>query len=169
MKWVTSIVLGFAALALQATLMPHLSIAGIRPDLPLVAVVLLGSARGGTTGTLAGFAIGLAQDLTNPGFLGLNALTKSLLGWGAGSLRSQFNAGSLPVHAVVLFVAVLAHDAVYWTIFTRLQLSDLLAGMLTRSLPTALYTALAGMWILAALGSRLGRGAHIGRPSFARR
>jgi rod shape-determining protein MreD len=169
MSFVVGLVLGFAALALQATLVQHLSIAGIRPDLPLVVVVLFGATRGGVVGTLAGFAIGLAQDLTNPAFLGLNALTKSLVGWGAGTMRSHLNAGSLPLHAGVLFVAVLAHDLVYWTIFTRLALSDLLIGMLTRSLPTAAYTAVIGMWIFAALGSRLGRGTQLGRPSYARR
>jgi rod shape-determining protein MreD len=169
MAWVFGMLLGFAALALQATLVQHLAIAGIRPDLPLIVVVLFGMTRGPVVGTLAGFAIGLAQDLTNPAFLGLNALTKSLLGFGAGTLRSQLNANSLPLHAVVLFVAVLAHDFVYWTLFTRLALSELFGAMLFRSLPTAVYTAAVGMWLLGALGSRLGRGAHLGRPSFARR
>jgi len=169
MQFVIAVLIAFVALALQATLVQHLSIAGIRPDLPLVVVVLLGAARGGVPGTVAGFAIGLAQDLTNPAFLGLNALTKSLVGWAAGSLRGQLNTGSLPLHAATLFAAVMAHDLVYWTLFTRLALADLFASLATRSLPTAVYTAAVGMWILAALGSRLGRGAQLGRPSFARR
>lgn len=162
-------ILGFTALALQATVVRHISIFGIRPDLPLIVVVLLGVTRGGTTGTIAGFAIGLAQDLTNPAFLGLNALTKSLLGFGGGSMRSHLNTGSLPLHAAMLFAAVLAHDLVYWTIFTRLALTDLFIALVTRSLPTAVYTAVVGMWIVAVLGPRLGRGTALGRPSYSRR
>ena len=169
MTFVIACVLGFAALALQATVVRHLSIAGIRPDLPLIIVVLLGVTRGGATGTIAGFAIGLAQDLTNPAFLGLNAMTKSLLGCSAGAMRGHLNTGSLPMQAAMLFAAVMAHDLVYWTLFTRLALSDMFTGLVTRSLPTAVYTALVGMWIVAALGSRLGRGAQLGRPSYARR
>ncbi len=170
MAVLVSILVGFLALGMQATFVPHWSIAGIRPDLPLVAVVLLAYARGATAGTLAGFLIGLAQDLTNPTLLGLNALVKSLLGHAAGTLRVQLDATSLPMRAGVLFAAVLAHDLVYLTISTRGALSELLLGLLTRSLPTAVYTALVGMWTFAALGWIAGRGGYRrGRSALARR
>jgi len=170
MAWLVPILVGFLALGLQATLVPHWSIVGIRPDLPLVAVVLLAYARGATAGTLAGFCIGLAQDLTNPALLGLNALVKSLLGYAAGTLRLQLDATSLPMRAAVLFTSVLAHDLIYLTISTRLALSELVLGLLTRSLPTAVYTALVGMWAFAALGWLAGRGGYRrGRSALARR
>ena len=164
------VLLCFAALGLQATLVPHVSIAGIRPDLALVVTFLVGYARGATAGTLAGFFVGLAQDLTNPAFLGLNALTKSLLGYAAGSLRDHLNAANAAAQAAVLFAAVLAHDVVYLTIYTQLALSELLLALWTRSLPTALYTALVGVWAFAALGSLSRRGVRtVARSSLARR
>lgn len=167
LRW---IFFSFVMLALQATLVPHLAIAGIRPDLPLIAVVMLASARGSTAGTIGGFCIGLAQDLSNPAFLGLNALAKSLLGFAAGTLRVHLDAGSLPMRAAVLFVSVLGHDLVYLTILTRLELSELFLGLVTRSLPTAFYTLVVGMWALAALGALGRRGVHTrGRPALARR
>jgi rod shape-determining protein MreD len=170
MALLKSLLLAYVALALQATLIPHLAIAGIRPDLPLVAVVLLAYARGSIAGTLAGFFIGLAQDLTNPGFLGLNALCKAVLGYAVGSLRLQLDTGILPMRAAVLFGSVLAHDLLYLTILTRLELSELLLGLVARSLPTALYTALVGMWAVGAAGSLARRGVHThGRPAFTRR
>jgi rod shape-determining protein MreD len=169
MAFLGAVLLCFAVLGLQATVVPHLGIAGIKPDLPLVLTVLLAFWRGAAAGTTAGFFIGLAQDVTNPAFLGLNALTKSLLGYAAGSLREHLNAGHPVAHAAVLFVAVLLHDLVYLTIYTHLALSNLLMGLLARSLPTALYTALVGMWAFAALGSMSRRGVHgVGR-SLARR
>jgi rod shape-determining protein MreD len=163
-----TVLLAFASLALQATLVPHLAIAGIRPDLPLVVAVGLALWRGPLAGTLAGFFVGLAQDLTNPAFLGLNALAKSLLGYAVGSLRAHFDAHSLPAHAALLAVAVLVHDLVYLTVFTRLALSELFLGLGLRSVPTAVYTAVVGSWALAALGSTTRR-SRLGRPSFARR
>jgi len=167
LRW---IFFSFVMLALQATLVPHLAIAGIRPDLPLIAVVMLASARGSTAGTIGGFCIGLAQDLSNPAFLGLNALAKSLLGFAAGTLRVHLDAGSLPMRAAVFFVSVLGHDLVYLTILTRLELSELFLGLVTRSLPTAFYTLVVGMWALAALGALARRGVHSrGRPALARR
>ena len=170
MAFLQALLIGFLALGLQATLVPHLAIAGIKPDLPLVAVVLLGYGRGAGAGTIAGFLIGLAQDLTNPAFLGLNALVKSLLGHATGALRAHLDAGSLPMRAAVLFVAVLAHDFVYLTIFTRLELSELFLGLLTRSLPTAVYTTVVGTWAFGALGALLRRGVHSrGRPALSRR
>jgi rod shape-determining protein MreD len=165
-----ALLISFVALGLQATLVPHIAIAGIRPDLPLIAVVLLGYGRGATGGTLAGFLIGLAQDLTNPSFLGLNALAKSVVGNGMGTMRAHLDAGTLPMRIAVLFVAVLAHDVIYLTIFTRLALSELLLGLLTRSLPTALYTTLVGAWAFGALGSWARGGSHSrGRQVLARR
>src|SRR5262245_66261539 len=125
MALLQALLIGFVALGLQATLVPHIAIAGIRPDLPLLAVVLLGYGRGAAGGTLAGFLIGLAQDLTNPSFLGLNALAKSVIGNGMGTMRAHLDAGSLPLRVAVLFAAVIAHDLIYLTIFTRLALSDL--------------------------------------------
>lgn len=170
MAFLGMLLLASVALGLQATLVPHLALFGVRPDLPLVATVLLAYARGSTTGTVAGFFIGLAQDVTNPAFLGLNALTKSLLGHVTGALRANLDASSLPMRFAVLFVAVVAHDVLYLAVFTRLALSELLLGLLVRSLPTALYTALVGMWAFALLGPLTRRGAHgRGRPALARR
>ena len=165
-----SVLLAFVALGLQATLVPHVQIAGVGPDLAVVAIVLLAYRRGATAGVLAGFLIGLAQDVTNPAFLGLNALAGSVVGFAAGSSREHLDATSPVLSAATLFVAVLVHDLVYLTIFTHLALSGLLLGLLTRSLPTALYTALVGVWVLTALASLTRRGVHpLGRTSYARR
>lgn len=170
MAFLGSTLLVFAALGLQATLMPHVAVAGIRPDLPLVATVLLAYARGATGGTLAGFFIGLAQDLTNPAFLGLNALTKSLLGHATGSMREQMDASNPPIAGTVLFVSVLAHDLVYLMIYSRLALSEVFHGLATRSLPTAVYTALVGMWAFMLLATLSRRGVHgLASKRFARR
>ncbi|MFQ5599530.1 MAG: rod shape-determining protein MreD [Candidatus Krumholzibacteriia bacterium] len=170
MGFLGALLLGYAALALQATVVPYVSIAGIRPDLPIVATVFLASKRGAGTGTVGGFLIGLGQDLTNPGFLGLNALAKSILGHSIGSLRERFDARTAATYAAILFVATLVHDFIYLPIFTRLALSEMLLGLATRTLPTAVYTAVVGMWVSRLFGSMLGRRSYrLGRTPLASR
>jgi rod shape-determining protein MreD len=165
-----SVLLAFVALGLQATLVPHISLAGIGPDLAVVAIVLLAYRRGPTAGVVAGFLVGLAQDVTNPSFLGLDALAGSVLGFAVGSLREQLDATSPVLAAALLFFSVLVHDVIYLTIFTHLALSGLFLGLLTHSFPTALYTSVVGVWVLMAFASFTRRGAHsLGRTSFARR
>ena len=155
-----SILFAYLALALQGTVVPYLGIGDARPDLPLIAVVLIALSRGAGTGTVAGFLIGLAQDLTNPGFLGLNALAKSLVGHGVGAVRGRFDAGTAPSCALVLAVAAVAHDVVYLTIHRRLVLSEIFLALATHTLPSALYTAGVGALLALVLGAMPGRRLH---------
>ena len=165
-----AILLGYAALALQSTLVPAIGIAGIRPDLPLVVVVLTALSRGAASGTIAGFLIGLAQDLGNPGFLGLNALAKCLVGHSIGTLRGRFDAGTAFSYALVLGAATVAHDLVYLTIHRRLVLSEIFLALATRTAPTALYTAVVGTLLAVLWGALMGRRSHrLGRSQLANR
>jgi rod shape-determining protein MreD len=169
-SFLLTLLLGYAALALQATWIPHLGIAGITPDLPLIATVLLALQRGPSTGTITGFLIGLGQDVANPGCLGLNALTKSITGYALGNLRERFDADTAPTCAATLFVSTLAHDLLYLAISTRLVLSDMLITWSTRTLPTAVYTAAAGTVLYLAIAAVTGRRGHrLGRSRLASR
>jgi rod shape-determining protein MreD len=170
MSFLAAMMLGYIALALQVTLAQHLTIGGARPDLAIVATVIAAWTRGPSTGVLVGFLIGLGQDLTNPTLLGANALANCALGYGVGHMRSHYEAGTLWSHAWILLVATLAHDLVYLTVYTRLALSTLLRELVLHSLPSSLYTALVGMWLLALAASLSGRKGHrLGRSSLAGR
>ena len=70
----------------QATLAPALRIGDVAPDLPLIVVVLLALRRGPEFGCLAGFVAGLLQDATGGGLIGVQALTKALVGFAIGAL-----------------------------------------------------------------------------------
>jgi rod shape-determining protein MreD len=70
----------------QTTMMPALGIGGIVPDLPLILAVLVALRRGSEPGCVIGFALGLAQDALVGGPLGLQALSKALVGFAAGEL-----------------------------------------------------------------------------------
>src|SRR2546430_14279934 len=69
----------------HATVAPALGIGGVTPDLPLIVVVLLALRRGPEFGCAAGFAAGLLQDAAGGGLLGVQALTKAVIGFAIGA------------------------------------------------------------------------------------
>lgn len=73
----------------QATVAPALRIGEVVPDIPLIVVVLLALRRGPEVGCLGGFAAGLLQDAAGGGLIGVQALTKGLLGFGIGLAGRQ--------------------------------------------------------------------------------
>lgn len=87
---------------LQGNLVPALPPWGVVPDVPLILVVLLSLRRGSEAGCLAGFALGLAQDVLGGGPLGLHVVSKAVLGFLAGDLPRVF----LVERPVVVGVAV---------------------------------------------------------------
>ena len=144
-------------LVLQAAVAPHIAIGTVEPDFVVVCVVLFGLQRGPIMGSLFGFVVGLIVDLGNPGFLGLNALTKSTLGYAAGRLGAATSPGVL-VLFIVFFVAAFAHDIVYLIVFMWPHVGSAFATLFTVALPSALYTAVAGIVVerlLALLGAKV--------------
>lgn len=144
-------------LALQASLAHRIAIGNVEPDFIVVCVVLFGLQRGPIMGSLFGFVVGLIVDLGNPGFLGLNALSKSILGYGAGRLGAATSPGVL-VLFIVFFVAAFAHDVIYLIVFMWPRMGSAFVTFFTVALPSALYTACAGIVVerlLALLGAKV--------------
>ena len=157
MKWIAPVLAIVVYLALQASVAGRIAIGPVAPDFVVVCVVLFGLQRGPILGSVFGFVVGLAVDLGNPGSLGLNALTRCLVGFGAGKLGSATSPG-LFVLTVVFFVAALAHDIVYLLIYMWPHVGGAFVTIATTALPSALYTAIAGIAVerlLALLGARV--------------
>jgi len=74
---------------LQTTLLPHLSVWNVKPDLGLVAAVLVGLFAGELEGLLVGLAIGWILSLFSAGELWLSLLTNGGAGLLAGFLGRQ--------------------------------------------------------------------------------
>jgi rod shape-determining protein MreD len=144
-------------LILQAAVARHIAIGQVAPDFVVVCVVLFGLQRGAIMGSLFGFVVGLIVDLGNPGYLGVNALTKSVLGYGSGRLGAATSPGVL-VLFIVFFVAAFAHDLIYLVLFMWPHMGSAFVTLFTVALPSALYTALAGIVVerlLALLGAKV--------------
>jgi rod shape-determining protein MreD len=142
------------ALILQSTLVRLLAIEGIQPDLILVALFFVALMEGSYQATIAGFCVGLVQDLYSPETLGLNALSKSLVGFALGFCRRGVFVEGLMPRTFILFAAVLLHDLIYFLISLWPNIGAGLSRVVVVGLPTALYTAIFGYVIFYFMNRR---------------
>lgn len=122
MKVVASLLAIAVALALQTTL-ASLVIRGFAAlDLVLIVVVYLALISGPVAGVLLGTAAGLAQDALSSGIIGIGGLAKTLVGFLAGFLGTQFIV-TAPLSRFVVFVAAtILHGAVFMGLYVLLDL-----------------------------------------------
>jgi rod shape-determining protein MreD len=148
---------------LQALALDKLAIGEISPDFPLLLCAFLALYKGPIRGSIIGFVIGLLQDLFNPDFLGLNALTKSIVGYAFGQLGTKAVPERSLFLAAFLFLAALGHDLIYLLFFTALDIGKFVVLFFTVAVPSAVYTTIfgvvvhrvilfAGSWMVRSLG-----------------
>ena len=162
-------VLGYAWLILllvplQVVLVDRISIFGVRPDLPLVAVCLIGLYHGEIDALLAGIAIGFAQDLFSGGVHWGNLCLKPMFGVIAGlASRNVLNLTGGFAFGLIMSLSVLSGTVMYLLkAYSGPGASFFLAAR-DIILPQAGYDALVGL----ALFKLLQRGRASRRPQSA--
>jgi len=110
------------ALALQTTLAGLVIRGTAAIDLVLIVVVYIALKSGPATGLVAGTVAGLIQDaLSNP-IMGIGGLAKTIVGFLAGILATQFILnGPLP-RFVLLLLATALHAAIFMGLYVLLDL-----------------------------------------------
>lgn len=122
MKFAASLLAIAIALALQTTLASLVIRGTAALDLVLVVVVYLSLISGPVSGVLIGSAAGLVQDALSSGTIGIGGLAKTLVGFVAGFLGTQFIL-TAPLSRFMIFVmSTLLHAAVYMGLYTLLDL-----------------------------------------------
>ncbi len=137
------IVVFVAALAVQGVLGPRLAIADVQPDFVFLALYVLALKTGSLPAIYVGFLVGLCQDLYSPALLGQNALCKSILGWFCGLFNERMMSTDPLMKAVILVIAFLVHDLVFWSVdaaVTGAAPLSLFVELGLRALPRALYS-----------------------------
>jgi rod shape-determining protein MreD len=110
------------ALALQTTL-GSLVIRGTAAlDLVLIVVVYLSLMTGPVTGVLLGTAAGLVQDALSSGIIGIGGLAKTVVGFLAGFLGTQFIVTAPMSRFFVFVMSTVLHAAVFMGLYTVLEL-----------------------------------------------
>jgi rod shape-determining protein MreD len=110
-----------AALALQTTLARYLR-GSVALDLVLVVVVYVALTSGPVPGLLTGTFAGLVQDTLATGVIGLGGLAKTLVGFLAGIIGTQFIVAQPLPRFVVFFGATLLHGLVFIGLYVLLNL-----------------------------------------------
>ena len=111
-----------AALALQTTLARFVIRGTVAVDLGLVVVVYIALTSGPVTGLLAGTLTGLLQDALASGILGIGGLAKTIVGFLAGVIGTQFIVAQPLPRFVVFFAATLLHAVIFIGLYVVLDL-----------------------------------------------
>ena len=110
------------ALALQTTLARVLVRGTLTVDLVLVVVVYVALTSGPTTGLFAGAFAGLVQDALSSSVIGIGGLAKTIVGFLAGVIGTQFIVAQPLPRFVVFFGATLLHAVIFMGLYVLLDL-----------------------------------------------
>ncbi|MEE9241499.1 MAG: rod shape-determining protein MreD [bacterium] len=97
---------------------------GARPDALLLVTLYIGIKRGGESGLVTGFFLGLLKDILSGGLLGANALSKGLLGFLTGKVVRNIARGNWVFLASIGFFAT-AIDSFLWATLSVVFQPDL--------------------------------------------
>jgi len=110
-----------AGLVLQTSLTRFTVGGGWALDLVLVAVCFCALSWGPTAGLLAGTIGGLVQDALSGGVLGVGGLSKTLVGFLAGAVGTQFIVAQFVPRLVVFIGGTLLHQLCFWGIYALIE------------------------------------------------
>lgn len=141
------------ALLIQLTLINSITILGLKPDLIMVVVVVFSLLKGEKEGTISGFASGLLQDIFSTGLLGINALTKTVIGFTCGILKEKiFYEHILFLIPVITFIASFMQSILMFLLLRAFGIEYGLAWSIKQiALPEALYSSLLSPFIFLAI------------------
>ena len=135
MKIVKYLAVVAVAVAAQLLLAPLLQVGDIRPDFILIMLVYFSARHGRLAGVVVGFTLGLLQDVTGSySVLGATAMSKSLVGYAAGTLNGNLSIWTSRVVNMYIFGSLALHATVYQLVMVpglRITAIDLLQRILT--------------------------------------
>jgi rod shape-determining protein MreD len=136
----------------HVTLGPALRIGDVTPDIPLIVVVLLALRRGPEFGCAAGFAAGLLQDAASGGLIGVQALTKAVIGFGVGAAGARLSVRQPLVQVPGLVVLTVAEGLARFALLQLFKFPAPFGELMTYVvLPQALYNGFLGAALVFAL------------------
>lgn len=137
-----------ASLLLQTSVLEVVAVAGVKPDLVMLIVVLNGFLLGPREGAFLGYIGGMVEDLFLGEYIGLNALSKMIAGYLAGIAGERLYKENILIASGVTFFSAFAGLLVNYLLlfYLNLHVSPYYA-LLRMALPTAIYTSLLAPFI----------------------
>jgi rod shape-determining protein MreD len=141
-----------AIFGVHASLGPALRIVDVAPDIPLIVVVLLALRRGSEFGCGAGFVAGLLQDAASGGMLGVQALTKAVIGFAIGAVGGRLRVSQPLVQVPGLVLLTIAEGLARFALLKLFNFSAPFGELMTYVvLPQAIYNGFLGAALVLAL------------------
>ncbi len=112
------------ALAAQTTLAGYVFRSGTPIDLVLIAVIYVAIKSGPVMGLMAGTVAWLIQDALAGGILGIGGLAKTVVGFLAGVLGTQFIVTAPLPRFLLVLVATALHAGIFMGLYTLLNLRE---------------------------------------------
>jgi len=129
----------------QTTLLDMFSVGGVTPDLALILALYFAIILRGDAGTVAGVAIGFIEDCFSGGLLGVNTLSKGIIGFVFTTLRKKIVVeGFVPIGIFLLGASIFDGLVFYLTSVFLFKAETSLAFLFPKLIIYALYNAAMG-------------------------
>lgn len=145
----------FLSLTLEGTIFNNLTLWGIKPDLLLVIVIIYGLFRGSVPGAQLGFVYGLVEDLLLGHFVGLNAASKMLIGYGMGFGEKRFFKDNIFVPVFTVFTGTIVFLFLYLSLYSLVSGISHLTAFRQMAIPLAMYNTIVGTLVYKPLARSL--------------
>jgi rod shape-determining protein MreD len=132
------------------------------PDIPLIIVLMLALRHGPEFGCVAGLVSGLLQDVSTGGLIGVQALTKALMGFAIGASGARLSVTSPLVQVPGLVLLTVAEGVARFAILQLFRYPAPFGEVMAyQVLPQALYNGFLGAAVVLVLAAaeylRMGR------------
>ena len=128
--------------------MDLIEIAGFKPDLILLFLLMRYSGRGVLTPVFMGFGLGLIQDILGGGFLGVFALSKSIAGFVIGKIFPEKKPEEKWLWLFGIIMCIIMHDLISQYIFSQGNYSKSYLFLVNQVLPQLAYNCFAAVLIM---------------------
>jgi len=152
------LLIALVMLLIQTTFLHSLTIFQMKPDFILILTVYIGLISDDLKGSMLGFFLGLLQDSFSGVGIGVNALSKGLIGLTVGYLRKTTLGYNLLTQLFVVFLATLCDGAIV-LMMTDLpwRRGDDVQRFFHSLVTVAFYSALAAPFVMGILSKTIGR------------
>ena len=146
-------------LAFQGSILNPLVIHGIRPDLILITVYLLGILKGDVKGGLIGASLGFIMDILSAGPIYYNVFSKCFIGSLAGGIGRWIQNPGTVLHGGMIFGASLLQGVGALLILASLGMIRLPQDLFSIVIPQAIFDGALGGIVYQLLSIRRKRAA----------
>jgi len=141
----------FFIIVLQTTVLEYIRILNVKPNLPVVFIVVVAFLQGNVEGAVVGFFAGLTQDIVSGKLIGFYALLGLYLGLVVGSVNKRLYRDNLLIVVFFTFASTILYEAIVYFIISFNSIingnTHFLYAIKGVILPEAIYNSVMSVFI----------------------